>query len=146
MASTKTVSKAKAPTAPKKKAKAPAKTKKEAKIIEPLGDDPQDEDGDAAAPVAKRGNGKGQGKTLVIVESPAKAKTIKKYLGKGFSVKASVGHVKDLPKSRLGVDVEKGFEPEYVVMTEKKKVISELRKSAEEVELVYLAPDPDREG
>ena len=84
--------------------------------------------------------------TLVIVESPAKARTIKKYLGRGFTVKASVGHVKDLPKSRIGVDVDKGFEPEYVVIRDKRKVISEIRKAAEKSEQVFLAPDPDREG
>jgi DNA topoisomerase-1 len=87
-----------------------------------------------------------KGKSLVIVESPAKARTIKKYLGAGYTVKASVGHVKDLPKSRLGVDVENGFEPEYVVLRDKKKVISEIRAAAQSVEHVYLAPDPDREG
>jgi DNA topoisomerase-1 len=87
-----------------------------------------------------------KGKSLVIVESPAKARTIKKYLGAGYTVKASVGHVKDLPKSRLGVDVANGFEPEYVVLRDKKKVISEIRAAAEAVEFVYLAPDPDREG
>ncbi len=86
------------------------------------------------------------GKHLVVVESPAKARTIKKYLGKGFTVKASVGHVKDLPKSRIGVDVENGFEPEYVVIENKNKVISDLRDAAAGVESVYLAPDPDREG
>ncbi len=87
-----------------------------------------------------------KGKSLVIVESPAKARTIKKYLGAGFTVKASVGHVKDLPKSRLGVDVENGFEPEYVVLRDKKKVITEIRAAAQAVEHIYLAPDPDREG
>ena len=86
------------------------------------------------------------GKSLVVVESPAKARTIKKYLGSGYTVKASVGHVMDLPKSKLGVDVENGFEPEYVVLRDKKKVISEIRDAAMAVEHVYLAPDPDREG
>ena len=86
------------------------------------------------------------GKSLVVVESPAKARTIKKYLGKGYTVKASVGHIKDLPKSKIGVDVEHGFEPEYVVIGDKKKVISEIKKAAQEVEHVFLAPDPDREG
>lgn len=85
-------------------------------------------------------------KNLVIVESPAKAKTLQKYLGKDFEVKASVGHVKDLPKSRLGVDIENGFEPEYEVMHGKKKVISELKSAAKGKENIYLAPDPDREG
>jgi DNA topoisomerase I len=86
------------------------------------------------------------GKSLVVVESPAKARTIKKYLGAGYTVKASVGHVMDLPKSKLGVDVENGFEPEYVVLRDKKKVITEIRDAASLVEHVYLAPDPDREG
>ncbi len=85
-------------------------------------------------------------KKLLIVESPAKAKTIGKYLGKDFSVKASVGHVKDLPVSKLGVDLEKEFEPTYEVIKGKKKVIDELKKAAEGAEAVFLATDPDREG
>ncbi|TNF26449.1 MAG: type I DNA topoisomerase [Deltaproteobacteria bacterium] len=85
-------------------------------------------------------------KALVVVESPAKAKTIKKYLGAGFEVKASVGHVKDLPKSKMGVRVEDGFEPEYETIRGKGKVLQEIRKAAKEADMVYLAPDPDREG
>jgi DNA topoisomerase-1 len=85
-------------------------------------------------------------KSLVIVESPAKAKTIKKYLGKGFDVKASVGHIKDLPKSKMGVDLAHDFEPEYEVIRGKNKVVQELRKSAKDADVIYLAPDPDREG
>jgi DNA topoisomerase-1 len=85
-------------------------------------------------------------KALVIVESPAKARTIKKYLGSGYTVKASVGHVKDLPKSKMGVDVEHDFQPEYVIIRGKNKVISEIKKAAEAVDKVFLAPDPDREG
>src|SRR5947209_7751305 len=85
-------------------------------------------------------------KSLVIVESPAKAKTIGKYLGKQFVVKASLGHVKDLPKKDLAVDVEKGFEPHYEVIEGKKKLISELKHAAKDVESIYLAADPDREG
>jgi DNA topoisomerase-1 len=85
-------------------------------------------------------------KSLVIVESPAKANTINKILGKDFSVKASIGHVKDLPKKEMGVDVEKGFEPHYVTIPGKEKVLRELRKAAKEADRVYLAPDPDREG
>jgi len=88
----------------------------------------------------------GREKALVVVESPAKAKTIKKYLGAGFTVKASVGHVMDLPKSKMGVDVEHGFTPEYVVIRGKNKIIAEIKKSAKDVDIVYLAPDPDREG
>jgi len=88
------------------------------------------------------------GKSLLIVESPAKARTIKKYLGKGFDVKASVGHVKDLPKKELGIDIsaEGDFTPHYVTIRGKGKVISELKKAAKSADTVYLAPDPDREG
>jgi len=85
-------------------------------------------------------------KALVIVESPAKAKTINKYLGKQFVVKASLGHIKDLPKRDLAVDVENGFEPHYETIEGKKKLISELKQAARNVEEVYLAADPDREG
>ena len=83
---------------------------------------------------------------LLIVESPAKARTIGNYLGDEFAVKASVGHVRDLPKSKLGVDEEHGFEPEYVVPDAKKKVVAELRKAARSSDEIYLATDPDREG
>lgn len=86
------------------------------------------------------------GKGLVIVESPSKAKTIKKYLGDGFEVTASVGHIKDLPKNKIGVDLEKGFEPEYVTINGKAKVLKEIRALAKKADVVYLAPDPDREG
>ena len=85
-------------------------------------------------------------KSLVIVESPAKAKTISKYLGRNFAVKASLGHIKDLPKNQLAVDIENGFEPTYVVIEGKKKLIEELRKAAHSSDAVYLAADPDREG
>ena len=85
-------------------------------------------------------------KALVIVESPAKAKTINKYLGKQFIVKASLGHIKDLPKRDLAVDIEHGFEPRYEIIEGKKKLISELKAAARKVEEVYLAADPDREG
>ena len=84
--------------------------------------------------------------SLVVVESPAKAKTIKKYLGRGFDVRASVGHVKDLPKSKMGVDVEKGFKPQYDVIKGKAKILSEIKRAAHRAERVYLATDPDREG
>jgi DNA topoisomerase-1 len=85
-------------------------------------------------------------KALVIVESPAKAKTINKYLGKQFVVKASLGHIKDLPKRDLAVDVENGFEPRYETIEGKKKLIAELKAASRKVEEVYLAADPDREG
>src|SRR6188508_1132046 len=85
-------------------------------------------------------------KNLVIVESPAKAKTLQKYLGRDYQVKASVGHVMDLPKSKLGVDIANDFAPEYTVIHGKKKIISELKAAAKGKEHIYLAPDPDREG
>ena len=85
-------------------------------------------------------------KGLVIVESPAKAKTIQKYLGKGFTVEASLGHVKDLPKSTLGVDTNNEFETDYVVIPGKEKVVARLKKLAASADFIYLAPDPDREG
>jgi DNA topoisomerase-1 len=85
-------------------------------------------------------------KSLIIVESPTKAKTITKYLGRGYAVMASVGHVKDLPTSKLGVDLERDFEPQYVTIKGKSKVLAEIKKKAEAVDRVYLAPDPDREG
>jgi DNA topoisomerase-1 len=85
-------------------------------------------------------------KALVIVESPAKAKTINKYLGRDFKVVASMGHVRDLPKSKLGVNVEAGFQPEYVVLPDRQKVIKELRELSKKADHVYVATDPDREG
>src|SRR5947207_5357789 len=90
-------------------------------------------------------------KNLVVVESPAKAKTINKYLGKDFIVKASIGHIKDLPSKGLGVDVQNNFEPEYEIIPDSKKrnnkrIVADLKKTAKEVETIYLAADPDREG
>ncbi|MEK6784391.1 MAG: type I DNA topoisomerase [Nitrospirota bacterium] len=85
-------------------------------------------------------------KTLIIVESPTKAKTITKYLGRGYTVMASVGHIKDLPTSKLGVDLEHDFEPQYVTIKGKSKVLAEIKKKAEEADKIFLAPDPDREG
>src|SRR5258707_3809996 len=84
-------------------------------------------------------------KGLVIVESPAKAKTIQKYLGKGFTVEASLGHVKDLPKSTLGVDTSHDFDTDYVVIPGKEKVLAKLKKLAGGMDAIFLAPDPDRE-
>ncbi len=86
------------------------------------------------------------GKNLVIVESPAKAKTIGKFLGKNYTVKASVGHIRDLPKSKLGVDIENDFEPQYITIRGKGSIVSELKKQAKKSDKVYLATDPDREG
>jgi DNA topoisomerase-1 len=85
-------------------------------------------------------------KHLVIVESPAKAKTISKYLGPEYEVAASKGHVRDLPKSRFGIDIEAGWVPTYQNLPERKEVLAELKKKAEKAQLVFLAPDPDREG
>jgi DNA topoisomerase-1 len=85
-------------------------------------------------------------KSLVIVESPAKAKTIKKYLGEDFNVEASSGHLVDLPNNKLGVDIEKNFKPHYVVIKEKKKFLDQLNRAVKKAEKVYLASDPDREG
>lgn len=85
-------------------------------------------------------------KSLVIVESPAKAKTIKKFLGNNYVVKASVGHIIDLPKSKLGVDIENNFEPDYITIRGKGPVLKEIRQEAKKVDKVYLATDPDREG
>jgi DNA topoisomerase-1 len=83
---------------------------------------------------------------LIIVESPAKAKTINKILGNEYTVKASIGHIKDLPEKELGVDIENDFKPFYVVIPGKEKIIRELKKASREADVVYLAPDPDREG
>ena len=85
-------------------------------------------------------------KGLVIVESPAKAKTIQKYLGSGYEVEASLGHIKDLPKKSLGVDLDNDFQTEYVVIPGKEKVVARLKKLAKTADAIYLAPDPDREG
>jgi DNA topoisomerase-1 len=85
-------------------------------------------------------------KSLLIVESPAKAKTIEKYLGKGFQVKASFGHVRDLPKSKLGIDIDAGFNPQYVVPKKAQKTVTALRKATAGAQKVYLATDLDREG
>jgi DNA topoisomerase-1 len=130
---------------PKKAAK-PAKPVKPAKAVKPakgkvaVQHDHDDE-------VVRKPKKIKPGSALVVVESPAKARTINKYLGANYIVKASVGHVRDLPKSKIGVDVEDGtFEPVYEVIEGKKKVLGEIRKAAREVETVYLASDPDREG
>src|SRR5437016_5182720 len=85
-------------------------------------------------------------KSLIIVESPAKARTISKYLGRGYAVMASVGHVKDLPENKLGVDIQRNFTPQYVTIKGKTHVLAEIKKKAKEADKVYLAPDPDREG
>lgn len=86
------------------------------------------------------------GQNLVIVESPAKAKTISKYLGKNYTVEASMGHVRDLPKSKLGVDIEDNFNPKYITIRGKGELIAKLKKAAKKADKIYLATDPDREG
>ncbi len=85
-------------------------------------------------------------KKLVIVESPAKARTLSRILGSSYSLKASMGHVRDLPRSQLGVDIENGFAPKYVVPRTKSKVARELKEAAKTASAIYLATDPDREG
>ena len=114
-------------------AKRKTKSTKAADVL----DEPEDPD---APPPA------GLGRSLVIVESPAKAKTINKYLGAAYEVRASMGHVRDLPKGLFGINFDKGFEPDYVTILGKAKVIGELRKLAKAAPAIYLAPDPDREG
>ncbi len=83
---------------------------------------------------------------MIVVESPTKVKTLQKFLGDDYIIKASVGHVKDLPEGELGVDIEKDFEPQYVTIPGKKKILGELKKASQKVQNIYLAPDPDREG
>jgi DNA topoisomerase I len=92
------------------------------------------------------GDGAGNGQALVIVESPAKAKTIGKYLGRGYKVRATIGHVRDLPEKKMGIDVDNGFEPEYVTIPGKEKTLAELKSAARESSQIFLATDPDREG
>jgi DNA topoisomerase-1 len=144
--------KAKAPAAKAQpqKSKAPepkaAAAKKPAKAVKG-GKKPAAEEEEIAEAAPKKPKKVKPGSALVVVESPAKARTINKYLGANYIVKASVGHVRDLPKSKIGVDLEDGtFEPVYEVIEGKKKVLGEIRKAAREVETVYLASDPDREG
>ncbi|HEY4186427.1 MAG TPA: type I DNA topoisomerase [Polyangia bacterium] len=157
-AKTKKVAAAKKPAskpASKKETVAHATGKPRARRLEPPAEEDDDEaandvelddevaDGTTEKPAKKV---RGAGGILVIVESPAKAKTIKKYLGAGYVVKASVGHVKDLPKKKMGIDIEHDFQPEYVVIDGKKKVLDEITAAAKLASRVLLAPDPDREG
>jgi DNA topoisomerase I len=103
--------------------------------------------GKATRASGRENGGSGRrGSALVIVESPTKAKTIGKYLGAGYDVKATVGHLRDLPTRELGVDVERGFEPKYVTIKGKTKTLAELKKAAKSASEIYLATDPDREG
>ena len=86
------------------------------------------------------------GKALIIVESPAKIKTLKKFLGPNYLFESSIGHIRDLPEKEFGIDIEHGFEPKYTVLPNKEEVISQIRKAAKQCDVVYLSPDPDREG
>ncbi len=139
MATTKTKTKRKPRSKPAKGAK-PASTKAAAAVA-PVRPKPtrhaKQERGAAPA---------GRGDALVVVESPTKARTIGKYLGRGYTVKATVGHIRDLPTRKLGVDVDNGFEPQYVTIKGKTQTLSDLKKSAKGARAVYLATDPDREG
>ena len=85
-------------------------------------------------------------KNLLIVESPAKAKTIEKYLGEEFTVRSSIGHIRDLPEKGIGIDIANNFTPDYEVSADKKKVVAELKKLAKQSDMVWLATDEDREG
>jgi DNA topoisomerase-1 len=93
-----------------------------------------------------KSSAKSAGKSLVIVESPTKIDTLKKIIGRGFTIKASVGHLKDLPKKKLGVDVENDFKPDYITIRGKGKILAALKAAAKKSDDIYLAPDPDREG
>src|SRR6058998_2113279 len=99
------------------------------------------EDGEESTGTSAR-----EGGTLVIVESPAKAKTIGKYLGRGYRVRATVGHIMDLPEKKLGIDIERGFEPELIPIPGKEKTIADLKSAAKDSREVFIATDPDREG
>lgn len=102
--------------------------------------------GKKKAPAKKSSLGSAVGKSLVIVESPAKARTVGEILGKKYLVTASQGHVRDLPKSKIGVDIEQGFVPSYIVMKDKKAIVKDLKKAGDEAKDIFLATDPDREG
>src|SRR6476661_3948464 len=136
-------------TRPKRSTKTPSKAAPSAKPAKASAAEPAPGGGKgkgatrAARPRAQVG---GKGSALVIVESPTKAKTIGKYLGSGFDVKATIGHLRDLPTRELGVDVEHGFEPKYVTIKGKTKTLSDLKKAAKTASTIYLATDPDREG
>jgi DNA topoisomerase-1 len=141
-----------APKAEEKKKPRRAPVREVARSVEPeVAPEVESDDGaegaeSTDAPPARKSRKAASGGSLVVVESPAKAKTIKKYLGRGFDVKASVGHVKDLPKSKIGVDVEAGFLPAYETIKGKTKVLSEIKRAARTASRVFLATDPDREG
>ncbi|MEE8360583.1 MAG: toprim domain-containing protein, partial [Gemmatimonadales bacterium] len=131
--------------AAKKVAKKPAK-KKTAKKTSPAKKSTAKKKTAKRKTARKKRATKARGGSLVIVESPTKARTVARYLGRGFSVKATVGHVRDLPKRQLGVDVENGFKPKYVTIKGKAKTLTEIKRAAKVADAVYLATDPDREG
>src|SRR5215212_5173469 len=135
-------------TRPKRSAKPPAKTgtPAEASAASKSAAKAPRTRAKAGAAKADKAAGRGRGSALVIVESPTKAKTIGKYLGSGYDVKATIGHLRDLPTRELGVDVERDFEPKYVTIKGKTKTLSELKKAAKTASTIYLATDPDREG
>lgn len=122
----------------KSRSKAKSKATKTRKAVAVVAEEQDYENGS--------GNGAGASGALVIVESPHKAKTIGKYLGRGYRVKATVGHVRDLPQKKLGIDIEKGFEPDYVTIEGKEKTLAEIKEAAGQAEAIYIATDPDREG
>jgi DNA topoisomerase I len=130
--------------APAAKAKAPAPAAKAAKRSAKPARRPS-KTAAAAVEVVETGT-PGTGASLVIVESPAKAKTIGKYLGRAYRVKATVGHVRDLPQKKLGIDIESGFVPEYVTIAGKEKTLADLKTAAKDAREIFLATDPDREG
>ncbi|HEV2084958.1 MAG TPA: type I DNA topoisomerase, partial [Gemmatimonadales bacterium] len=128
-------------TRPKRTVKAAKKTAGAPKSVKSAKAKPGGPSANGAGP-----GGRGRRPALVIVESPTKAKTIGKYLGSGYDVRATVGHLRDLPTRELGVDVDNGFEPKYVTIKGKTKTLSELKKAAKGASVIYLATDPDREG
>ncbi|NUQ11376.1 MAG: type I DNA topoisomerase [Gemmatimonadaceae bacterium] len=123
---------ARASTAKKKSAKARAGKATVRRVAEPG--------------IHENGDGPGGGGALVIVESPTKARIFTKYLGRGYRVKATVGHVRDLPEKKLGIDIDKGFAPEYVTIAGKEKTLAEIKEAAATADVIYIATDPDREG
>jgi DNA topoisomerase I len=130
----------------KRSVKTPSKPGKDAVAATPPKSGAKEAKAASARPARPRGRARGEGIALVIVESPTKAKTIGKYLGAGYDVKATVGHLRDLPTRELGVDVEREFEPKYVTIKGKTKTLSDLKKAAKTASTIYLATDPDREG
>ncbi len=134
------------PKAPAKKATKKTTKKAPAKASAKKGTSAKGKDDKPVAKAESKAPVKKTGKALVIVESPAKARTINKYLGKEFVVRASMGHIRDLPKGKLGIDLEQDFAPDYTAIRGKGKVIEELKKLAKVAPAVYLAPDLDREG